>query len=88
MAQLILIWQLLSAVAPLLNQLYEICKAMFPDAPGMVKLEAFRSLLQQTIATSEELKQYEPVFAQAWPLIKTLVDALHAFKSPPVTLVK
>lgn len=78
---LLTIWQFLAAIAPLVAQLYDACRQLFPDGtPGATKLDAFKSLLQQAVATMDELKKFEPVFNQAWPLVKTMVDSFHTFR--------
>jgi len=79
--QLMMIWQFLALIAPMVGAIYDTCRSMFPDGtPGAIKMDAFKALLQQAVAMRDELKRFEPVWNEAWPMVQTMVEAYHTFE--------
>lgn len=77
-ATLLTIYQFLVTIAPLVASIYDAVRLLFPDGtPGAVKMDTFRAMVRQLLATRDELKRFEPIFEEAWPLLQTMIEAFH-----------
>ena len=78
MTQLLAIIQFISIVAPALGKIYDAVAAALPaDSPGAAKMAAFKAMLSQLVATEQAIA---PAFESAWPVVQTLIEAIHAQK--------
>lgn len=77
-ARLLLIFQFIQTVAPLLSTIYNAVRGMFPDGTaGATKMDAFKGLFMQAVAMEDELKKFLPIAESAWPMIQTMIEAIH-----------